>query len=67
MVQLLRQGRAPAEVMALIAAQDARQGPYRPCPCGSGKKFRFCHGDKAPASPFSRVDRATPGGDAGAS
>ena len=59
MVQLLRQGRAPAEVMASIAAQDARQGPYRPCPCGSGRKFRFCHGDKAPASPFSGVDRAT--------
>jgi uncharacterized protein len=58
MVQLLRQGRAPAEVMAAMAADDAKAGPYRPCPCGSGRKFRFCHGDKAPASPFSHVDGA---------
>jgi uncharacterized protein len=59
MVQLLRQGQAPADVMAWLAAEDAKQGAYRPCPCGSGKKFRFCHGDKAPASPFSGVDRET--------
>jgi uncharacterized protein len=64
MVQLLRQGRAPADVMPWLAAEDAKQGAYRPCPCGSGRKFRFCHGDKAPASPFSRVDLATPAGDA---
>ncbi|MFZ4580755.1 MAG: SEC-C metal-binding domain-containing protein [Myxococcota bacterium] len=57
MVQLLRQHRPPADVMAWVADQDARQGAYRPCPCGSGKKFRFCHGDKAPGSPFSGVSR----------
>ena len=27
--------------------------------CGSGKKFRFCHGDKAPASPFTGAAGAT--------
>jgi uncharacterized protein len=59
MVQLLRQGRAPADVMAWIAAEDAKGGPYRACPCGSGRKFRFCHGDKAPASSLSGIDRAT--------
>ena len=48
MAQLLQQNRAPAEVMASIAAEDAKRGPYRPCPCGSGEKFRFCHGDRAP-------------------
>ena len=42
--------------MALIAAEDAKRGPYQPCPCGSGKKFRFCHGDRAPHSPFSRLE-----------
>jgi radical SAM protein with 4Fe4S-binding SPASM domain len=62
MVQLLRQGRAPADVMAWIAAEDAKRGPYRACPCGSGRKFRFCHGDKAPGSTFSRVERAAPTG-----
>jgi uncharacterized protein len=58
MVQLLQQGRPPSDVMALIAAEDAKVGPYRPCPCGSGKKFRFCHGNRAPQSPFSGVSPA---------
>jgi len=55
MAQLLQQGRYPAEVMPLIAAEDANRGPYQACPCGSDKKFRFCHGEKAPRSPFSGV------------
>ena len=46
MAQLFQQGRAPSEVMAWVAADDEKQGPYRPCPCGSGAKFRFCHGKK---------------------
>ncbi len=46
MVQLLREGRAPAEVMKWVAAQDARRDPYAPCPCGGGSKFKFCHGDR---------------------
>ena len=57
MGRLLQQGRPPADVMALIAAEDTRRGPYSPCPCGSGNKFRFCHGNKAPLSSFSRVNR----------
>ena len=44
MTRLLRQGRPPAEVMAWAAAADERGGPYSPCPCGSGRKLRFCHG-----------------------
>jgi len=59
MAQLLQQGRAPSEVMPLLAAVDARRGPYAPCPCGSGQKFRFCHGNRAPLSPFSRVSATT--------
>ncbi|MEI8239325.1 MAG: anaerobic sulfatase maturase [Actinomycetota bacterium] len=55
MAQLLQQGRAPANVMTTVAADDARRGPYQPCPCGSGQKYRFCHGPKAPASLFSGV------------
>jgi hypothetical protein len=58
MVQLLQQGRPPSDVMTLIAADDAKGGPYQPCPCGSGKKFRFCHGNRAPQSPFSGVSPA---------
>jgi uncharacterized protein len=56
MAQLLKQRRRPAEVMASVAAEDNRLGPYRTCPCGSGRKFRFCHGDSAPGSPFSGVN-----------
>jgi uncharacterized protein len=46
MAKLIHQGRAPAELMAAIAAQDVKRGPYQPCPCGSGQKFRFCHGGR---------------------
>ena len=47
MAQLIQQRRHPAEVMALVAAEDAKRGPYQPCRCGSGRKFRFCHGNNA--------------------
>jgi uncharacterized protein len=44
MAQLFQQGRAPAEIMTALTAEDARRDVYAPCPCGSGRKFRFCHG-----------------------
>jgi uncharacterized protein len=59
MAQLFQMRRPPADVMAAVAAEDARRDPYHPCPCGSGKKFRFCHGDSAPGSPFSRLSSET--------
>ena len=46
MAQMIQQGHAPSEVMAWVAAEDEKHGPYQPCPCGSGKKFRFCHGKR---------------------
>lgn len=46
MAQLIQQGRAPSEIMAWVAAEDEKRGAYQPCPCGSGKKFRFCHGKR---------------------
>jgi uncharacterized protein len=58
MAGLIQQRRYPAEIMALIAADDAKRGPYHPCACGSGKKFRFCHGNRTPNSPFSGVSPA---------
>ncbi len=53
MAQLLKRRRAPADVMAWLAAEDAKRGPYQPCPCGNGRKFKFCHGDKTPAKSFA--------------
>jgi len=40
-----------------VSAEDQRRGPYAPCPCGSGEKFRFCHGPKAAPSPFTGVSQ----------
>jgi uncharacterized protein len=53
MATLLRRGGAPSEIMATYAREDAARDPYAPCTCGSGAKFRFCHGPKRPPSPFS--------------
>ena len=38
------------EVVAWMAQEDTRRGPYAPCTCGSGRKFRFCHGSKSTQS-----------------
>lgn len=47
MAHLFQQRRPPADVMAIVAAEDERRGVYQPCPCGSGAKFRFCHGSRS--------------------
>jgi uncharacterized protein len=51
MTDLLRRQRPPAEIMQLMAAEDAKlkaaiakAGRNDPCPCGSGRKFKQCHG-----------------------
>ena len=51
MVELLRRGRAPAEIMGWVGERDRRltqavtaAGRNDPCPCGSGKKVKHCHG-----------------------
>jgi uncharacterized protein len=40
----LRAGRAPAEIARVYAAEDARRGRNEPCTCGSGRKWKHCHG-----------------------
>jgi len=47
MARLVQAGRAPREVMRWVSGEDARGGPYQLCPCGSGKKLRFCHAKAA--------------------
>ncbi|MEQ8673218.1 MAG: anaerobic sulfatase maturase [Aggregatilineales bacterium] len=51
MTEQLRQQRPPANVMFAMAQQDeqlsaafAKAGRNDPCPCGSGQKFKKCHG-----------------------
>jgi uncharacterized protein len=41
---LLRAARAPAELMATYARQDAQRGRNDPCTCGNGRKWKHCHG-----------------------
>jgi len=58
MADLLRQHRAPAEIMQWYAAEDLKRAqafanarPNDLCPCGSGKKFKHCHGRRGTVSP----------------
>lgn len=55
MAQLLELGRPPADIATVVAKDDARRGVYAACPCGSDKKFRFCHGEKSPRISFGGV------------
>ena len=44
MGELLSRNRAPAEIMERYAAEDARRGRNDLCTCGSGQKWKRCHG-----------------------
>jgi len=44
MTRLLRANRAPAELMATYARDDASRDGNDPCTCGSGRKCKRCHG-----------------------
>jgi uncharacterized protein len=39
-----RAGTAPATITRQYAAADARRGRNDPCTCGSGRKWKHCHG-----------------------
>lgn len=44
MSELLRNHRPPSDVMSMIAAADRQRGRNSRCPCGSGRKWKNCHG-----------------------
>jgi uncharacterized protein len=51
MVDLLNRNRAPADIVKILAVDESqRQALFAnakrndPCPCGSGKKYKQCHG-----------------------
>jgi uncharacterized protein len=51
MADLLQRKRAPAEIVQIYAMEETRREKMfanvqrnDPCPCGSGKKFKLCHG-----------------------
>jgi uncharacterized protein len=57
MGELLGAGRAAAEIMYDYAAADAARGRNDDCSCGSGLKFKRCHGDR-PLPTRAELDRA---------
>jgi serine-type anaerobic sulfatase-maturating enzyme len=44
MSEQLRRGEAPAQIVTVYAADDAQRGRNDPCTCGSGRKWKNCHG-----------------------
>ncbi len=61
---LLRRGQPAAQVMPILVAEDARLAPAfakagrnETCPCGSGLKFKKCHGRHKIGNPGKSFDR----------
>ena len=57
MTGLLRENRAPSEIMQWYRSRDLERAqafsdakPNDPCPCGSGRKFKQCHGRRGTVS-----------------
>jgi hypothetical protein len=46
MVAFDKSARPAAEIMRAYAAEDAARGRNDECSCGSGRKFKRCHGDR---------------------
>jgi uncharacterized protein len=44
MAAQLARSSAPAEIVRLYAAEDTKRGRNDPCTCGSGRKWKHCHG-----------------------
>jgi uncharacterized protein len=58
---LIRNGRSPTEIVALVRAEDAGQSKSTPCACGSGRKHLACQGSTGVGvGPTARAD-AYPG------
>jgi uncharacterized protein len=55
MCEQLRRGAAPSDIVQLYAAEDAKRGRNDPCTCGSGRKWKHCHGAEA-----ARLSRLRP-------
>jgi uncharacterized protein len=47
MAEQLRRGGAPSQIVQLYASEDAGRGRNDPCTCGSGRKWKHCHGARA--------------------
>ena len=68
MIDLVQKGLPGTGVMQVLAGQDARQavafagtGRNEPCPCGSGRKFKKCHGGGEGGRPLNLASSRAPG------
>jgi hypothetical protein len=62
MIDLMRRGQPAADVMDILSSEEQpfldavqRSGRNEPCPCGSGRKLKYCHGapqSQVPARPM---------------
>jgi uncharacterized protein len=66
MADLINRGRFADEIVPIYAAQDsalraaaAQAGRNEPCPCGSGRKAKQCHGMPAPRPETKRPTSTT--------
>jgi uncharacterized protein len=55
MGELLARNRAPAEIMERYAAEDAKRGRNDLCTCGSGLKWKRCHGAEPQPADLVRI------------
>ncbi len=72
MSSLMRMGRPASEVMGILVREEeaalqgafAKAGRNDPCPCGSGSKFKHCHGGKGsprlPSDSIAATQRSRP-------
>lgn len=63
MAELLKRGRYAGEIMPMLAkeaaAAFAHVGRNDPCACGSGKKFKRCHGGTRVEKREARMERVS--------
>jgi uncharacterized protein len=55
MCDLLTRNHAPSEIVQIYAAMDAQRGRNDPCTCGSGRKWKQCHGQSRAHEPLSHT------------
>jgi uncharacterized protein len=48
MAERLQHGGAPSDIVGVYAEEDGRRGRNDPCTCGSGRKWKHCHGAAPP-------------------
>jgi uncharacterized protein len=57
MVHLLRSGQDVTEIKQIMRRTFANVGRNDSCPCGSGKKYKHCHGRSAPKRSLKSLPR----------